>query len=118
LLIGEFTKDVNRALARAGERHSLNPREVGGILTTFGFVNRKRARAGWTVWLGRAAEERIHFLMSTYGIRCAGEVLSSPMVVLSCPFCLALGVDEEETLEQGIDEQALTQNIDELDIEV
>jgi hypothetical protein len=96
LLIGEFTREVNRALVQVGERRKLHPREVGGILTTFGFVDRKRTSLGWMVWLRRGAEERIHFLMSVYGIRCIDDVLSSPGDTLTCPFCLAQDVDEEE----------------------
>ena len=86
-LIGEFTKEVNCALAQAGERRCLNPREVGGVLTTFGFINRRRTMNGWMMWLSPAAEKRIHFLMTVYGIRGSADVLSSPECMLYCEFC-------------------------------
>ena len=86
-LIGELTKDVNRALAQAGEHRRLNPREVGGVLTTFGFLNRRRTSKGWMMWLGRSVEKRIHFLMTVYGIRCSADVLPSPELSNSCEFC-------------------------------
>jgi hypothetical protein len=85
--IGEFTKEVNRALAQAGERRHLNPREVGGVLTTFGLINRKRTSNGWIMGLSRAAEKRIHFLMSVYGIRSSADILKSPGSELTCEFC-------------------------------
>jgi hypothetical protein len=103
-LIGEFTKDVNRALAQAGERGRLNPREVGGILTTFGFLNRRRTMNGWMMWLSRAAEKRIHFLMTVYGIRRSADVLSSPERALSCEFCHEL----EREGDQASDDSSVT----------
>lgn len=86
-LIGELTKDTNRALAQVGEHRRLNPREVGGILTTFGFLNRRRTTKGWMIWLGRSVEERVHFLMTVYGIRGSADLLPSPELADSCEFC-------------------------------
>jgi hypothetical protein len=86
-LIGELAKDVNRALAQAGERRRLNPREVGAVLTTFGFLNRRRTSKGWMMWLGRSVEKRIHFFMTVYGIRCSADVLPSPEFANDCELC-------------------------------
>ena len=100
-LIGEFTKDVNCALVQAGERRRLNPREVGGVLTTFGFINRRRTNRGWMIWLGRSAEKRIHFLMTVYGIRCSTDVLSSPERALACQFCQEIQGEDDQAKEHS-----------------
>ncbi|MGA8013851.1 MAG: hypothetical protein WB949_15590 [Candidatus Acidiferrales bacterium] len=97
-LIGEFTKEVNCALAQAGERRCLNPREVGGVLTTFGFINRRRTMNGWMMWLSPAAEKRIHFLMTVYGIRGSADVLSSPECMLYCESCQEFEEEGDEAL--------------------
>lgn len=68
LLVGDFTDMVNTALRGDGEGVHLDCREVGSILTSFGFESRKRTSKGYRLWLDRGSRQKIHELAKRYGL--------------------------------------------------
>ena len=85
--IRDLANAVNLNLKRMGECFRLNPRGVGAVLTTFGFLNRDRTNSGWVVWLDRGARKRIHELISLYGVDGLVPVLSAKKPWKACDFC-------------------------------
>ncbi len=89
-MVGDLTQLVNELLARAGERFRLSPRKVGAVLTSLGFIYRKRTNCGWTVWLDRSQRERVHQLVKAYGMERIKLVL--PVSPEKCSLCEAAHV--------------------------
>jgi hypothetical protein len=85
--IRDLTKNINLNLKRAGEHFQLNPRGVGAVLTTLGFLNRTRTSSGWVVWLDRSARKRIHELILLYGADGLADCLPSKKRTEPCDFC-------------------------------
>jgi hypothetical protein len=85
--IRDLANAVNLNLKRTGECFRLNPRGVGAVLTTLGFLNRDRTNSGWVVWLDRGARKRIHELISLYGVDGLAPVLSAKKPWKVCDFC-------------------------------
>jgi hypothetical protein len=85
--IRDLTKNINLNLKRAGEHFQLNPRGVGAVLTTFGFLKRTRTSSGWVVCLDRNARKRIHELIALYGVEGLAERLPSKKRAEPCDFC-------------------------------
>jgi hypothetical protein len=64
----ELTFGVNLKLAWQRENFRLNAHEVGRVLTSLGFTNRKRTNAGFVLWLDQGTRKRIHNLAHAYAI--------------------------------------------------
>lgn len=94
----DLTATVNQFLYVAGEQLRLEPRKVGAILTSLGFTRRERTNKGWTVWLSRSDQERVHQLVKAYGIDrlCRLDLPISPE---QCPMC------EQEVRLNGLDQE-------------
>jgi len=79
--------ESNRWLADSGERFKVNEKSVSGALKTFGFVNRRRTKAGWVVIVDRAARKRLHELLLLYGVSSVLECLPPEQPGAPCEFC-------------------------------
>jgi len=79
--------ESNRWLADSGERFKVNEKSVSGALKTFGFVNRRRTKAGWVVIVDRAARKRLHELLLLYGVSSVLECLPPEQPGEPCEFC-------------------------------
>ena len=64
----DLTFGVNFNLDRLQETFRLNAHAVGRALTSLGFTNRKRANAGFILWLDKGTRMRIHNLANAYAI--------------------------------------------------
>ncbi len=80
-------KNVNVNLEQSGERFRLNEKGVSSVLKTFGFLHRKRTNSGWVVLIDRAARQRIHELLSLYGVDSPSACLPSQIPSELCEFC-------------------------------
>ena len=94
--IRQLTQQVNAHLAKSGERLRLNERAVGGILTTFGLRDHKRTKAGFVLCLDLSGLERIHQLMSTYGIDGPSARLPAPEQRTPCKICESMKLSGKE----------------------
>jgi hypothetical protein len=98
VVVGDLTHMVNKLLARTGERFRLSPRKVGAVLTSLGFIYRQRTNLGWTVWLDRSQQKRVHELAQAHGME--RFKLDLPVSTEECPLCErpkfpALGPDQK-----------------------
>ena len=84
--VADLTKMVNKLLEKAGERIRLQPRKVGAVLTSLGFTDRQRTNCGWTVWIDRPQQERVHELAKIYGVDRLFD-LGFPISHGDCPLC-------------------------------
>ena len=95
ILTGDLTKKVNQWLELSGARLRLQPRKVGAILTSLGFINRTRGNSGCCVHIEHEDEVKIHALAKNYGIEKTSEqILREPQALSPygspkdwCPFC-------------------------------
>jgi hypothetical protein len=67
-LVGDLAQLTNENLEAAGENFQVSPREVGAIMTSLGFTNRKRTNTGWTMHISSKEEQQVHSLVSAYGV--------------------------------------------------
>ncbi len=66
--IQNLASNVNFFLQASGERLSLQPRKIGAVLTSLGFVNRTRKNSGWVLYVSQQDAEKLHQLAACYGI--------------------------------------------------
>lgn len=92
LSVANLTGLVNDLLRKAGQSLRLQPRKVGSVLTSLGFVNRRRTSKGWKIWLHQTDRKRIHELAKIHGIE---NTWALPIAVPQeeCPVCQEVGVD-------------------------
>ena len=74
---------VNLRLMCDGESSTTSPHQVGRVLTSFGFIDRKRTNTGYILVLSRDTRERIHKLMRRYAIEPDNSVNRD-----TCYFCI------------------------------
>lgn len=86
----QLKDESNKWLAGSGERFRVNEKGVSSALKTFGFVNRRRTRAGWVVIVDRAARKRLHELLLLYGVSSLSECLPFEQPGEPCEFCHVL----------------------------
>lgn len=84
--VAQLTSVVNADLEKAGQRFRLNPRDVGGALSSLGFTNHKRTNRGYFVWIDIKQQERIHKLVETYGMD-SESYLTKKYLGRSCGMC-------------------------------
>ncbi len=90
--VADLTRLVNEIREKEGVSLRLQPRRVGSVLTSLGFLSRRRTNKGWTVWLNKSDQRRIHELARTYGI----DSLRSRWLMIppeECQVCQEVGVD-------------------------
>ena len=66
--VSEVGGVVNDMLKRGGESMKLTPRKVGSVLTSLGFLSRKRTNKGWTITLYQSDKKRIHEMVKNHGL--------------------------------------------------
>jgi hypothetical protein len=81
-----LTKAVNSDLQSARESFRLSPRQVGAVLTSLGFMDRRRTNLGWLAWFNMKSQKRIHQLIHRYGIE-NFNLLPAREVCQICDFC-------------------------------
>jgi len=94
----QLKDESNKSLADSGERFKVNEKSVSGALKTFGFVNRRRTKAGWVVIVDRAARKRLHELLLLYGVSSVLECLPPEKPGEPCEFCHLLEKDLTATV--------------------
>ncbi len=90
--VADLTGLVNEIREKEGVSLRLQPRKVGSVLTSLGFLSRRRTNKGWTVWLNKSDQRKIHELARTYGI----DSLRSHWLTIppeECQVCQEVGVD-------------------------
>lgn len=66
--VSELGGVVNDMLKRGGQSMKLTPRKVGSVLTSLGFLSRKRTNKGWNITLYKSDHERIHEMVKNHGL--------------------------------------------------
>lgn len=66
LSVGYLDALVNFKLRTAGENFQMSAREVGAVLTSLGFTERRRTNTGWVIRIGSKEEQQIHDLVAAY----------------------------------------------------
>jgi len=95
--IHDLTKAVNSVLEAENEHVPLNPREVGSVLSSLGFTDRKRSNHGWTLRIGQTTRMQIHKLIATYGYD-NNEYLPAEQGMGQCDLCKT--ENEPESIQQ------------------
>jgi hypothetical protein len=83
----QLKEETNKWLADSGERFRINEKGVSSALKTFGFVSRRRTRAGWVVIVDRTARKRLHDLLSLHGVGSPLEGVAVEKPCKPCEFC-------------------------------
>ena len=81
-VVGDLGKMVNQYLEATGQRFRLSSREVGGIMVSLGFNNRKRGNTGWQIVIGLKELEHVHALFAAYHVE-----LPQGFSRNNCEFC-------------------------------
>jgi hypothetical protein len=68
IFLSDLTLEVNRALRAEGEHLRLGPRQVGPILSGFGFTRRHRVPKGKNLVLGNDDYRRLHEMSRQYNV--------------------------------------------------
>jgi len=66
--VGDLMALTNTILQHSGERFRVNAREVGAILTSLGFAERKRTNRGLVISVCQKELEHAHNVAATYGV--------------------------------------------------
>jgi len=66
--IGALAVEVNARLQATKAGMRLQPRKVGTVLTSLGFLNRGRTNQGWKVYIDGDAQTTLHELVARYGL--------------------------------------------------
>lgn len=90
-LVGDLTKVINANLGAAGQTLSLSSREVGAIMTSLGFTDRKRGNTGWQMNMSTKACEQVHSMFAAYQIGLPAG-LSIKECQESCELCKRLPI--------------------------
>lgn len=101
----QLKDESNKWLAGSGERFRVNEKGVSSALKTFGFVNRRRTRAGWVVIVDQTARNRLHELLLLHGVSSLSECLPFEQPGEQCEFCHAL--EKELTATASVRDRAI-----------
>jgi hypothetical protein len=96
----QLRKAVDNGLKESGEHFRLTEKAISGVLSTLGFLHRKRTNAGWVVLIDRHSRTRIHDLLSLYCIDSPAKSLSSQKLA-ECEICRAQKLEMPIKLEHS-----------------
>jgi hypothetical protein len=77
---------VKQVLIQSGERMHLEPRRIGAILTSLGFVERVRTNRGFGITLDLETRRRVHSLVEKFGNQCVTKWILT-MGTGECELC-------------------------------